>query len=80
MNWILPTLCDRLFDLAYLPLFKIMVCEFLASFDFAPRPTDQPGELDDPEEPWIEVSFRLARGWHEMSLREFAVHSGHYIV
>ncbi|MFS8018504.1 hypothetical protein Hanom_Chr15g01392801 [Helianthus anomalus] len=43
-----------------------MVCEFLASFNFAPRPADQPVELDDQ--------------WHEMSLREFAVHCGLYMV
>ncbi|KAF5778767.1 hypothetical protein HanRHA438_Chr12g0562701 [Helianthus annuus] len=69
---------DRLFHLAYLPSFRVMVCEFLAYFEFAPRPADQPEELDDPEEPWVEVSFRLMGEWHEMSLREFVVHCGLY--
>ncbi|MFS7905686.1 hypothetical protein Hanom_Chr01g00050621 [Helianthus anomalus] len=68
-KWILTTLCDRLFDLEHLSSFRVMVCEFLASFEFTPRPTDQPEEFDDPEEPWIEVSFRLVGVWHEMSLR-----------
>ncbi|MFS8018492.1 hypothetical protein Hanom_Chr15g01392671 [Helianthus anomalus] len=57
-----------------------MVCEFLESFDFAPRPADQPVELDDPNHSWIEVSFCLAGQWHEMSLIEFVVHSGLYRV
>ncbi|MFS8013865.1 hypothetical protein Hanom_Chr15g01338041 [Helianthus anomalus] len=65
---------ERLFDIAYTSSYKVMVCKFLVSFDFAPRPTDQPKELDDPDDPWIEVSFRLAGVWHKMSLREFAVH------
>ncbi|KAJ0795332.1 hypothetical protein HanPI659440_Chr04g0149281 [Helianthus annuus] len=69
---------DRLFHLAYLSLFRVMVCEFLASFEFAPRPADQPEDLDDLEEPWVEVSFRLAGEWHEMSLREFVVQYGLY--
>ncbi|MFS7967885.1 hypothetical protein Hanom_Chr09g00791041 [Helianthus anomalus] len=50
MKWILTTLCDRLFHLAYLSSFRVMVCEFLASFKFAPRPADRPEELDDPED------------------------------
>ncbi|MFS7967298.1 hypothetical protein Hanom_Chr09g00784151 [Helianthus anomalus] len=53
------TLCDRLFQLAYLPLYQVMMCEFLASFDFAPRPADQPKEDEDLEHPWDEASFRL---------------------
>ncbi|MFS8033841.1 hypothetical protein Hanom_Chr17g01574311 [Helianthus anomalus] len=77
-KWILTTLCDRLFHMAYLPSFKVMVCEFLASFEFTPSPADQPVELDDPEESWVEVSFRLAGDWHEMSLREFVVHYSLY--
>ncbi|MFS8019669.1 hypothetical protein Hanom_Chr15g01406421 [Helianthus anomalus] len=42
------------------------------------RLADQPEELFDPEEPWVEVSIRLAGEWHEMSLREFAVLCGLY--
>ncbi|MFS7946640.1 hypothetical protein Hanom_Chr06g00538761 [Helianthus anomalus] len=57
-----------------------MACEFLASFEFTPRPADQPEDLNDPDDPWVEVSFRLAGQWHEMSLREFAVHNGLYLM
>ncbi|KAJ0569531.1 hypothetical protein HanHA300_Chr05g0167251 [Helianthus annuus] len=80
MKWILTTLCGRLFQLAYLPSYRVMVCEFLASFEFAPRPVDQPEELDDPDDTWVEVSFRLAGQWHEMSLREFVVHISLYLM
>ncbi|MFS8024389.1 hypothetical protein Hanom_Chr16g01462651 [Helianthus anomalus] len=57
-----------------------MMCEFLASFDFAPRPAEQPEEDEDPEHPWVKVSFRLGGGgvWHRMSLREFVVHTGFF--
>ncbi|MFS8004222.1 hypothetical protein Hanom_Chr13g01223181 [Helianthus anomalus] len=58
MKWILTTLCDRLFQLAYLPSYRVMVCEFLVSFKFAPRHANQTEELDDPNDPWVEVSFR----------------------
>ncbi|MFS7967307.1 hypothetical protein Hanom_Chr09g00784251 [Helianthus anomalus] len=54
------TQCDWLFQPAYLPLYQVMMCEFLASFDFAPRPVDQPKEDEDLEHPWDEVSFRLS--------------------
>ncbi|MFS7913649.1 hypothetical protein Hanom_Chr02g00144161 [Helianthus anomalus] len=57
-----------------------MVCEFLSSFDFAPRSADQPEELDDPNHPWIEVSFHLASQWHEMSLKELTLHCSLYKV
>ncbi|MFS7986986.1 hypothetical protein Hanom_Chr11g01016721 [Helianthus anomalus] len=60
------------------PWDRVMDCEFLASFEFAPKPTDQLEELNDPEESWIEVSFHLASEWHEMSLREFVVHCDLY--
>ncbi|KAF5760862.1 hypothetical protein HanXRQr2_Chr16g0758371 [Helianthus annuus] len=80
MKWILTTLCDKLFQLAYLLSYWVMVCKFLASFEFAPRPTDQPEELDDPDDLWIEVSFRLVGQWHGMSLTEFVVHSGLYLM
>ncbi|MFS7964287.1 hypothetical protein Hanom_Chr08g00748411 [Helianthus anomalus] len=49
-KWILTTVFDRLFHLAYLPSFRVMVYEFLSSFEFAPRPADHPDELDDLEE------------------------------
>ncbi|MFS7939800.1 hypothetical protein Hanom_Chr05g00456241 [Helianthus anomalus] len=29
LKWILTTLCERLFQLAYLPSYRVMVCEFL---------------------------------------------------
>ncbi|MFS7967386.1 hypothetical protein Hanom_Chr09g00785191 [Helianthus anomalus] len=77
-TWILTTLCDRLFDIAYSSSFRIMVCEFLSSFDFAPSPTDQSEELNNSDDPWIEVAFRLAGVWHEISLREFVMHCGLY--
>ncbi|MFS7967384.1 hypothetical protein Hanom_Chr09g00785161 [Helianthus anomalus] len=77
-KWILITLCERLFDSAYSPSFRVMVCEFLSSFDFAPRHVDQSEEIDNPDDPWIEVAFRLAGVWHEISLREFVVHYGLY--
>ncbi|MFS8008794.1 hypothetical protein Hanom_Chr14g01277071 [Helianthus anomalus] len=32
-----------------------MVCEFLPLFEFAPRPADQPEELDDPKDPLFAV-------------------------
>ncbi|MFS7928410.1 hypothetical protein Hanom_Chr04g00320421 [Helianthus anomalus] len=67
---ILTTLCDRLFDIAYIPSYRVMTCE-LSTFDFAPRPEDQPGKLDDSDDPWIEVRFRLAGQWHVMPLRQF---------
>ncbi|KAJ0430060.1 hypothetical protein HanHA300_Chr17g0664591 [Helianthus annuus] len=73
-------LCDRLFDIGYKPSYKVMACEFLSTFGFAPRPADQREELDDPDGPWIEASFRLAGQWHEISLREFVVHCGLYRV
>ncbi|KAF5777678.1 hypothetical protein HanRHA438_Chr12g0549461 [Helianthus annuus] len=72
------TLWDRLFQLAYLPSYRVMVCKFLASFEFTPMPTDQPEELDEPQDSWVEVSFRLGGEWHEMSLREFAMHNDIY--
>ncbi|KAJ0825476.1 hypothetical protein HanRHA438_Chr17g0803631 [Helianthus annuus] len=56
----------------------VMVCEFLASFEFTPRPADKPEEDEDPKHLWVEVSFRLGGQWHEMSLGEFVVHSGIY--
>ncbi|KAJ0811756.1 hypothetical protein HanPSC8_Chr17g0754351 [Helianthus annuus] len=31
---------DRMFQLAYLSSYRVMVCEFLASFEFGPRPAD----------------------------------------
>ncbi|KAJ0836713.1 hypothetical protein HanRHA438_Chr16g0770101 [Helianthus annuus] len=71
---------DRLFQLAYLSSYWVMVCEFLASFEFAPRPTDQPEELEDPDDLWVKVRFRLVGQWHEMSLREFVVYSGLYLM
>ncbi|KAJ0535068.1 hypothetical protein HanIR_Chr09g0426661 [Helianthus annuus] len=71
---------DRLFQLTYLSSYQVMVCKFFASFEFAPRLVDQPEELDDPQDPWVEVSFRLGGQWHEMSLREFVVHSGLYTI
>ncbi|KAJ0940349.1 hypothetical protein HanRHA438_Chr02g0082341 [Helianthus annuus] len=70
----------RLFDMAYMPSYRVMACEFLSSFDYAPRPADRPEEDDDQDDPWIEVSFRLAGQWHLMSLRQFAEHSGLYRV
>ncbi|MFS8034013.1 hypothetical protein Hanom_Chr17g01576211 [Helianthus anomalus] len=79
-KWILTTLCDRLFDLVYTLPCRVMVFKFLSYFDFAPRTADQPEELDDPDDPWIEVAFRLAGQWHEMSPREFVVHCGIYTV
>ncbi|MFS7951715.1 hypothetical protein Hanom_Chr07g00598381 [Helianthus anomalus] len=54
------------------------LCEFVASFEFAPRLADQPEELDNLEKSWVEVSFRLAGEWLEMSLREFLLHYGLY--
>ncbi|KAJ0725355.1 hypothetical protein HanPI659440_Chr12g0457821 [Helianthus annuus] len=53
------TLWDRLFQLAYSPSYWVMVCKFLASFEFAPMSIDQPEELDEPQDSWVEVSFRL---------------------
>ncbi|MFS7981700.1 hypothetical protein Hanom_Chr10g00954071 [Helianthus anomalus] len=38
----------RLFQPAYFSSYRVMVCKFLASFEFAPRLTDQPEEHDDP--------------------------------
>ncbi|KAF5754628.1 hypothetical protein HanXRQr2_Chr17g0793431 [Helianthus annuus] len=66
------------FILAYLSSYQVMVCEFLASFEFTPRPADKPEEDEDPKHLWVEVSFRLGGQWHEMSLGEFVVHSGIY--
>ncbi|MFS7955254.1 hypothetical protein Hanom_Chr07g00640471 [Helianthus anomalus] len=57
-----------------------MTCEFLSSFDFAPRPADRPEEDDDPDDSWIDVCFRLAHQWHLMSVRQFAQHYGLYRV
>ncbi|KAJ0663084.1 hypothetical protein HanRHA438_Chr13g0590261 [Helianthus annuus] len=57
-----------------------MVYEFLASFEFAPRHANQPEELDDPNDLWVEVSFRLGGQRHEMSLRDFTVHSDLYLM
>ncbi|XP_035837093.1 uncharacterized protein LOC118485003 [Helianthus annuus] len=71
---------SRLFDMAYTPSYRVMACEFLSSFDYAPRPADRPEEDDDEDDPLIEVSFRLAGQWHLMSLRQFAEHSGLYRV
>ncbi|MFS8003952.1 hypothetical protein Hanom_Chr13g01219881 [Helianthus anomalus] len=33
---------DRLFQPAYVPSYRVMVSKFMASFEFAPRPVDQP--------------------------------------
>ncbi|MFS7936144.1 hypothetical protein Hanom_Chr05g00411991 [Helianthus anomalus] len=49
---------DKLFQLVYLPSYRV-ICEFLASFDFTPRFSDQPEEDEDPEHLWVEVSFCL---------------------
>ncbi|MFS8016515.1 hypothetical protein Hanom_Chr15g01369561 [Helianthus anomalus] len=38
---------SRLFNLAFLPSYRVLVIEFLSSFEFHPRPADQPGEADD---------------------------------
>ncbi|KAM0055105.1 hypothetical protein Hdeb2414_s0006g00202231 [Helianthus debilis subsp. tardiflorus] len=51
---------SRLFNLAFLPSYRVLVIKLLSSFEFHPRPADQPGEADDPEDPWIKVSFQLA--------------------
>ncbi|MFS8029257.1 hypothetical protein Hanom_Chr16g01520251 [Helianthus anomalus] len=45
------------------------VVEFLSSFEFCLRPADHPKEDDHPEDPWVEVSFRLGGEWFDMSLR-----------
>ncbi|MFS8008793.1 hypothetical protein Hanom_Chr14g01277051 [Helianthus anomalus] len=58
-KWKLTTLCDRLFQLAYLTSYRVMVCEFLPLFEFAPRPADQPEELDDPKDPLFAVHSGL---------------------
>ncbi|MFS8006901.1 hypothetical protein Hanom_Chr14g01254611 [Helianthus anomalus] len=58
-EWILTTLCDRLFQLAHLSSYWVMVRVFLALFKFASRLAYQPDELDDPDDPWVDVSFRL---------------------
>ncbi|KAJ0428879.1 hypothetical protein HanHA300_Chr17g0651011 [Helianthus annuus] len=71
---------SRLFDIAYTPSYRVMACQFLSSFDFAPRPADHPEEDDDEDDPWIEVTFRLAGQWHLMSLRQFAEHYDLYRV
>ncbi|KAM0011912.1 hypothetical protein Hdeb2414_s0058g00759401 [Helianthus debilis subsp. tardiflorus] len=63
---------SRLFDIAYTPSYRVMTCEFLSTSDFAPRPVDRLEELDDPDDPWIEDSFRLANQWHLMSLRQYS--------
>ncbi|MFS7950344.1 hypothetical protein Hanom_Chr07g00582091 [Helianthus anomalus] len=51
-----------------------MTCKFLSTFDFAPSSADRPEEDDDPDDPWIEVNFRLTNQWHWMSHRQFAQH------
>ena len=70
---------DRLFEMSYGPSFREITVEFLSSFQFHPRPADQPAELDDPAHPRpAEVSFRLFGQTREMTLRRFAVVCGLY--
>ncbi|MFS7914043.1 hypothetical protein Hanom_Chr02g00148751 [Helianthus anomalus] len=51
--------CYKMFEFAYPPLYRVLVIEFLSSFEFSPRPADHPEEDDDPDHPWVEVNFRL---------------------
>ncbi|MFS8031379.1 hypothetical protein Hanom_Chr17g01545241 [Helianthus anomalus] len=49
-----------LFLLAYLSSYRVMVCEFLASFEFTPRPADKPEEDEDPKHRFIAKSIHRA--------------------
>ncbi|KAM0008775.1 hypothetical protein Hdeb2414_s0105g00795601 [Helianthus debilis subsp. tardiflorus] len=49
--------------------------EFCSTFTYAPHPADY---VEDPLFPVHEVTFRLAGQQFEMSVREFAVHTGLY--
>ncbi|MFS7975796.1 hypothetical protein Hanom_Chr10g00884901 [Helianthus anomalus] len=51
--------------------------EFCSTFTYAPHPADY---VEDPLFPVPEVTFRLAGQQFEMSVREFAVHTGCYDV
>ncbi|KAJ0934298.1 hypothetical protein HanRHA438_Chr03g0105841 [Helianthus annuus] len=68
---------DRLFELSFTPTYREILVEFLSSFEFHPR---RPNEVVDPAQPPPppEVSFRMAGQAREMSLAQFAVHSGLY--
>ncbi|MFS8033160.1 hypothetical protein Hanom_Chr17g01566241 [Helianthus anomalus] len=66
--WERYSICNCFFFVLYTTCVLTTLCD---------RPANQPEKLDDP---WIEVSFRLAGQWHVMSIRQFAEHCGLYRV
>ncbi|KAM0055000.1 hypothetical protein Hdeb2414_s0006g00201051 [Helianthus debilis subsp. tardiflorus] len=71
----LDTPWSRLFELAMEDSYPELTVEFCSTFTYAPHPTDY---VEDPYFPVHEVTFRLAGQQFEMSVREFAVHTGSY--
>ncbi|KAJ0495393.1 hypothetical protein HanIR_Chr12g0608291 [Helianthus annuus] len=71
----LDTPWSRLFELAMEDSYPELTVEFLSTFTYAPHPADY---VEDPAFPVHEVTFRLAGQEFEMSVREFAVHTGLY--
>ncbi|KAF5808039.1 hypothetical protein HanXRQr2_Chr04g0140881 [Helianthus annuus] len=71
----LDTPWSRLFQLAMEDSYPELTYEFCSTFTYAPHPADY---VEDPLFPVHEVTFRLAGQQFEMSVREFAVHTGLY--
>ncbi|KAJ0575400.1 hypothetical protein HanIR_Chr05g0212311 [Helianthus annuus] len=71
----LDTPWSRLFELAMEDSCLELTVEFLSTFTYAPHPADY---VENPAFPVHEVTFRLAGQEFEMSVREFAVHTGLY--
>ncbi|KAL8223693.1 hypothetical protein R6Q57_019168 [Mikania cordata] len=65
---------SRLFDMTFAPQYRLTTVEFLSTFVFRPRATDQ--LQADPDQP--EVSFRLCGLAYAMSLAEFGNALGLY--
>ncbi|KAK1441601.1 hypothetical protein QVD17_07617 [Tagetes erecta] len=67
---------SRLFDIATRPSYCELTVEFLSSFVFNRPPRDY---VEDPAQPFREITFRLCGVYRSMTLREFACRSGLYM-